>query len=116
MNPKLIANSAINGFKALGGDIQKTITGAGVPLTYALRDSDTRRKMDQIMRNSNGPRQYGPQEKLTVGPLDGYSGKRVAATAATAYVAGDAAYRTLSGGSAYRTHEGEENIVGIPFI
>ncbi|CDQ41835.1 hypothetical protein [Virgibacillus salexigens] len=107
MNPKLFSNQAVNGFKALYGDVKNTVTGDGRPMTYAIRNKEARQAYDKLSPSER------TSHKFNSGTI---SKKRAAALAGSAYIAGDAAYRTASGGSAYRNSKGQSDIVGIPMV
>ena len=48
MNPRLIANQAVNSFRSMGRDVRSTFTGDGKDLTYAFRTST---KQERLMTN-----------------------------------------------------------------
>lgn len=98
----------MNHIKGMYSDVGKTVK-QDVPLTYSIRNAQSRREYDQLL-SSGRTNEFKGWDR---GSID-Y--RRAAALGASAYAGVDAAYRTLSGGSAYRNHKGEKDLVGIPLI
>ena len=107
MNPRLIANQAVNSFRSMGRDVRSTFTGDGKDLTYAFRTPEARAAYDKLPLDQRAGHKWD---------RGSFNRRRAAAAAGAAYVGGDATYRILSGGSAYRNSSGESDVVGIPMI
>lgn len=117
----LIANKAINGFKAIGGSAIKTIDqgiigvgGRGAKTTARMKrlglefDSDS-----YINRDINNMDRL----KSVFMKNDGSYGKRrIAAGVAGSYIGVASAGRIASGGGIYKDSDGNTDLMGIPFI
>lgn len=113
----MMSNLAINPIRAMKRtalDVERSMKGQA-PLTYAFRNAKAQNAYRSTIQGLTGDELSKAQKEFEFGP-GSWNYKRIAGTAAAAYMAGDSLYRGASGGSWYRNSTGNSDIMGVPLI